>query len=209
MGFKLIAYKCGMTRFFTAEGLSIPVTVIKIYTNYIMNIKKVNDNYSSVKISACNIKETKTTKAVKGIYDKAGINTCKYMKDFLIKNDDIKGYEKGKSIPLSILNTADIIDVTARSKGKGFAGAIKRHNFKSQKASHGNSLSHRAPGSIGQCQSPGKVFKGKKMAGRLGNSNITVKNIKIINIYNELNAILVKGSIPGANGGKVILKKNN
>lgn len=207
MGFKLIAYKCGMTRFFTSEGLSIPVTVIKIYSNYIMNIKKINNDYSSVKISACTIKEKQTTKSIKGIYEKTGINVCKYMKNFLIKNKDIEGYEKGKSIPISIFNTADIIDITATSKGKGFAGTIKRHNFKSQKASHGNSLSHRAPGSIGQCQTPGKVFKGKKMAGRLGNSNITIKNIKIINIYNELNAILVKGSIPGANGGKVILKK--
>lgn len=207
MGFKIIAYKCGMTRFFTAEGLSIPVTVIKIYNNYIMNIKKLNDTYSSVKISACDIKEKKTTKAIKGIYKKAEINICKYMKDFLIKNDTIKGYEKGKSIPISILNKEELIDITATSKGKGFAGTIKRHNFKSQKASHGNSLSHRAPGSIGQCQSPGKVFKGKKMAGRLGNSNITIKNIKIINIYNDLSAILVKGAIPGANGGKVILKK--
>lgn len=209
MGFKLIAYKCGMTRFFTAEGLSIPVTVIKIYNNYIMNIKKINQNYSSVKISACSTKEKHTKKPINGIYKKAGITACKYMKDFLITNEEIKGYEKGKSIPISILNKEEIIDITATSKGKGFSGTIKRHNFKSQKASHGNSLSHRAPGSIGQCQTPGKVLKGKKMAGRLGNSNITIKNIKIINIYNELNAILVKGSIPGANGGKVILKKNN
>ncbi|HIH2763149.1 MAG TPA: 50S ribosomal protein L3 [Candidatus Azoamicus sp.] len=209
MGFKLIAYKCGMTRFFTPEGFSIPVTVIKIYNNYIMNIKKINDKYSSIKISACNIKEKKAKKPIKGIYEKAGINTCKYMKNFSIKNEDIKNYTEGKNIPISILNKDEIIDITAMSKGKGFAGTIKRHNFRSQKASHGNSLSHRAPGSIGQCQTPGKVFKGKKMAGRLGNTNITIKNIKIINIYNELNAILVKGSVPGANGGKVILKKNN
>ncbi|HIH2763467.1 MAG TPA: 50S ribosomal protein L3 [Candidatus Azoamicus sp.] len=207
MGFEIIAYKCGMTRFFTTEGFSIPVTVIKIYNNYIMNIKKLNETYSSVKIYACTIKEKKTTKAIKGIYKKAGISACKYMKNFLIKNEEIKGYEEGKNIPISILNNAEIIDITAKSKGKGFAGAIKRHNFRSQKASHGNSLSHRAPGSIGQCQTPGKVFKGKKMAGRLGYTNITIKNIKIINIYNDLNAILVKGSIPGANGGKVILKK--
>lgn len=207
MGFKLIAYKCGMTRFFTTDGLSIPVTVIKIYDNYITNVKKINDEYSYIKISACNIKDKNATKSIKGIYKKAGISSCKYMKDFLVKNEEIKNYEKGKSIPISILDKSEIIDITAKSKGKGFSGTIKRHNFRSQKASHGNSLSHRAPGSIGQCQTPGRVFKGKKMSGRLGNSNITIKNIKIINIYTDLNAILVKGSIPGANGEKVILKK--
>lgn len=207
MGIKLIAYKCGMTRFFTPEGLSIPVTVIKIYNNYIIDIKKINEIHSSVKISACSTKEKNMTKSIKGLYKKAGISVCKYIKNFLIKNDEIKDYEKGKIISISKLNQNDIIDITGTSKGKGFAGTIKRHNFRSQKASHGNSLSHRVPGSIGQCQTPGRVFKGKKMAGRLGNEKVTVKNIKIINIYKELNTILIKGSIPGANGKKIVLKK--
>lgn len=209
MGLTILGYKCGMTRFFTPEGLSIPVTLIKIYDNYIIDIKKKNELHSYVKISACNVKASKKNKPINGIYKKKGINTYNYMTTFLIKNNQLDEYVKEKSIPISIFSISEKIDITSTSKGKGFSGTIKRHNFKSQKASHGNSLSHRAPGSIGQCQTPGKVFKGKKMSGRLGNSRTTIKNIKIITIYENLNTILVKGSIPGANGNKIFLKKSN
>lgn len=207
MGINLIAYKCGMTRFFTQEGISIPVTVIKLYKNYITEIKELNNEELSIKISACSVNEKKIKKPIKGFYKKAGINGCKYIKNLIIKKKEIEEYKKEKILPISIFKKDEIINVTGISKGKGFAGTIKRHNFKSQKNSHGNSLSHRVPGSIGQCQTPGKVFKGKKMSGRMGNKNVTIKNVKIINIYNDLKAILVKGAIPGANGGKIILKK--
>jgi len=207
MGIGLIAYKCGMTRFFTSDGLSIPVTVVKVYSNYIVGIRVINDKFCLIKISAGFIRKDKVTKPVMGFYKNLGLDSMKYMCEFRISKNLIKNYSVGDELPLSIFSVLDKVNVIGISKGKGFSGVIKRHNFRSQKASHGNSLSHRAPGSIGQCQTPGRVFKGKKMAGRCGNSRITVRNIEVVNIYSDLNAILLKGALPGAPGNKIVLKK--
>ncbi len=202
-----IAFKCGMTRFFTKEGVSIPVTVIKVYYNYVVYVNPLNNDCCSVKLSTGEVKEDKISKSLYAFYKSIGLKCMKHMCEFRIKKKDLKDYHVGNKISVSIFNTSDKIDVTGTSKGKGFSGVIKRHNFSSQRATHGNSLSHRAPGSIGQCQSPGKVFKGKKMPGRMGHSKTTVRNVEIVSIYSDLNAILLKGSIPGVLGGKVLLKK--
>lgn len=207
MGMGLVAYKCGMTRFFTSDGLSIPVTVVKVYSNYVVGIRVIDDNFCSVKISAGFIKKKKVIKPIKGFYDSIGIESLKYMYEFCVLKNCIKDYSIGDELSISMFNILDKINVVGMSKGRGFAGVIKRHNFRSQKASHGNSLSHRAPGSIGQCQTPGRVFKGKKMAGRMGNSKVTVRNLEIINIYSDLNVVLLKGAIPGASGNKILLKR--
>lgn len=207
MGIGLIAYKCGMTRFFTSEGISIPVTVVKVYSNYIVGIRAVDDEVCSVKISAGFVRKDKVIKPILGFYKSIGIESLKYMCEFRVLKSYVKNYSIGDEVPISMFNVLDKINVVGISKGKGFAGVIKRHNFSAQRASHGNSLSHRAPGSIGQCQTPGRVFKGKKMAGRMGNSQVTMCNIEVVNIYSDLNAILLKGAIPGAPGNKIILKK--
>ena len=203
----LIGYKCGMTRFFTNEGLSIPVTVIKFYSNYISVIKvKDTDGYYALKVAACNIKKDKLVKPLLGFYKKYGIDYCKYIVEFRIKENDVEKFSQGKKLDISLFNDKIYVDVSGVSKGKGFAGVVRRYNFSMQRASHGNSLSHRVPGSIGQCQTPGKVFKGKKMPGHMGNDNVTIKNVKICKIYYDYNVILLKGSIPGAIGGKIIVK---
>ena len=207
-GLGIFAYKCGMTRFFTEDGLSIPVTVVKIYKNYLIDIKKINDTHCLIKVAACAIKRKHITKSLAGLYKKLCIENLKYINEFCVESKHLKNYNIGNELQINIFEKTEKLNVIGITKGKGFAGVIKRHNFKSQKASHGNSLSHRAPGSIGQCQDPGKVFKGKKMAGRLGNDKITIKNIEIINIYSDINVILLKGALPGAKGNKIILKKN-
>lgn len=206
MGVSLIAYKCGMTRFFTSEGLSIPATVVKVYTNYIVGIRYINNNRCLVKISAGDVKK-KCNKSIDGFYKSIGIKSLRYMLEFIIDKNKASNYLVGNKLHISLFNISDKINVEGFSKGKGFSGVIKRHNFSSQRASHGNSLSHRVPGSIGQCQTPGKVFKGKRMAGRMGNNRVTVRNIEILTLYNDLNVILLKGSIPGACGTKIVLKK--
>ncbi len=207
LNIELFGYKCGMTQFFAEDGTAIPVSVIKFYKNYIVDIKKEHGNKLRVKIAACPIKKKHTTKPLEGTYKKIGIENLKYTKEFITKDTYFDNYKVGDIIPISLLNKNNKINITGISKGKGFAGVIKRHNFKSQKASHGNSLSHRVPGSIGQCQDPGKVFKGKKMSGRLGGKRVTTKNISIIKTYNDIDAILLKGSIPGFIGNKIILKQ--
>lgn len=188
----IFGYKCGMSTFFTSTGDAIPVTIIKIYKNYIIE-KKTNKNLkNSIKIAACEKKNTKK---------------LKYIKEYTINNNNELNLNIGDEISSDYFKINENVIITGISKGKGFAGVIKRHNFNAQRATHGNSLSHRVPGSIGQCQDPGKVFKGKKMAGHLGTDKVTIKNIKIIDICNDLNAIIIKGSVPGSNGSQLIIKK--
>lgn len=204
MSIKIMGYKCGMSRSFTKEGISVPVTVIKMFTNYITGTRKLNDKQNLVKISSCEIKK-KINKPLSGIFKKLKIPNLKYISEY--KTNSKEKYSIGEKINISIFNISEKIDVTGKVKGRGFSGVIKRHNFRSQRASHGNSLSHRAPGSIGQCQTPGRVFKGKKMPGRSGNNWITLKNIEILNIHEDLNILILKGSVPGSNGNKILLKK--
>ena len=207
LAIELFAYKCGMTQFFTDTGLAMPVSVIKLYKNYIIDIKIKNKDNLTVKIAACPVKSKTLPKSLIGIYNKLNIENLKYIKEFTTNKGTLKDYKIGDVISISLLQDNDTVNITGVSKGKGFAGVVKRHNFKTQNATHGNSLSHRAPGSIGQCQDPGKVFKGKKMAGRLGAEKTTIKNLSIIKIYSDINVILLKGSTPGFTGSKIILKK--
>ncbi|XRY30752.1 MAG: 50S ribosomal protein L3 [Buchnera aphidicola (Tetraneura akinire)] len=204
--FGLVGKKIGMTRIFTEEGRSIPVTVIEILENRITQIKNFKkDKYNAIQVTTGTIKTNRLKKSIAGHYKKSNVIPGRGLWEFRIKND-CNDFFLGKTINLNDLKKIKIVDVTGISKGKGFSGTIKRWNFRSQDSSHGNSLSHRVPGSIGQNQTPGKVFKGKKMSGQLGNCRITIQNIKIIKIDFVNHLLLVKGSVPGYSGNNLIVK---
>lgn len=203
----LIGKKIGMTRIFDKEGNSLPVSVIKIENNNIVQIKKTEkEGYNSIQISCFIKKKKKIKKTEKGHFKKSKTKVGYLLHEF--KSNKVNNFKLGQTINIEILSKIKKVDITGYSKGKGFSGTVKRWNFKTQDASHGNSLSHRTPGSIGQNQSPGRVFKGKKMAGQLGNKKITVKNLNITKIDYKKNIILIKGSIPGYKNSKVIIKSN-
>jgi len=197
-----------MTRVFTEEGISIPVTVIEVLPNRVTQIKtQENDGYKALQITTGTRRRSRVTKPAAGHYAKAGVEPGKGLWEFrlgeLSKLDDIT---VGAELRVDLFNDVTWVDVTSTSKGKGFAGTIKRHHFAAQDATHGNSRSHRVPGSIGQRQSPGKVFKGKKMCGQLGNVQRTVLSQKIVRIDAERNLVLIKGVVPGAPGCDVIIR---
>lgn len=204
----LVGKKCGMTRVFTEDGISIPVTVIEVLPNRVTQIKTAdNDGYTAVQITTGECKRSRLTKAKAGHFAKAGVEPGYQLKEFYV--DDVKqieGLTVGSELGLDKFSVGQYVDVSGITKGKGFAGAIKRHHFNSQDASHGNSLSHRAPGSIGQRQSPGKVFKGKRMAGHLGDKKRTILSQKIIRIDTERNLVLIHGAVPGAISGYVVIR---
>ena len=203
----LIATKEGMTRLFQEDGKSLPVSVLKVATNFVSQIKtKETDGYNSVQLSTQDQKEKNQTKSKIGHFNKNNISLKKYLKEFKIEDDDLEGLELGKEFDVKIFEEGQLVDVSGISKGKGFAGTVKRWNFATQDATHGNSLAHRKPGSIGQCQTPGRVWKGKKMAGHMGNIKKTVQNLKIVKIDEENSLLLVQGAIPGFNGSSVIIK---
>lgn len=203
--FGLVGKKLGMTRIFNENGVSIPVTVIRINENRITQIKNISTHgYNSVQVTTGDIKENKKNKSEIGHFKKNNIKAGLGLWEFRVK--DINKYNIGDSFGVNILSKLNKVDITGISKGKGFAGTIKRWNFSGQDATHGNSLSHRVPGSIGQNQTPGKVFKGKKMAGHLGNERKTIHNIQIIKIDIDKNIVLVKGSVPGTIQSKVMIK---
>jgi large subunit ribosomal protein L3 len=202
----LVGRKCGMTRVFTEDGVSIPVTVIEVTPNVVTQVKtNATDGYNAVQVTTGARKASRVNKPQAGHFAKAKVDAGRGLWEFRLPNDEEPKFAAGDQIPLTQFAVGQMVDVTGTSKGKGFAGAIKRHNFSSQRASHGNSLSHNAPGSIGQNQSPGKVFKGKKMAGHMGDVKITTANLEIIRIDEQRNAILIKGAVPGARGGDVII----
>lgn len=208
MSLGLIGKKIGMSRVFFDDGKIVPVTVVKIDENLKITqikIKNVNDTYNAIQVTSGLKKLKNVSKPLKGHYNKSQVKPGVGLWEFRLNKEEIQNKKLGETINIDIFEKGQKIDVQGISKGKGFSGVIKRHNFNSQRATHGNSLSHNAPGSIGQCQTPGRVFKGKKMAGRLGNSNNTIKNLEIININKEKNLLLVKGAIPGYNGRTVIL----
>lgn len=210
----LVGRKCGMTRIFTEEGSSIPVSVIEIQPNRVTQVKMLagKDKYSAIQVTRGTRKAKHLNKPQAGHFAKAGVDAGHGLWEFRLADDSrlVEGTDNalkvGSEIKVDIFTQGQYIDVTGTSKGKGFAGVIKRYHFSSQDATHGNSLSHRAPGSIGQNQSPGRVFKGKKMAGHMGNKRRTAVNLQIIRVDVEKNLILVKGAIPGAPGGNVIVK---
>ena len=207
MSLGMIGQKAGMTRIFDSTGISVPVTAISVTPNQITQIKTLEtDGYKAVQVSYGQKKQSKVNKAILGHYKKASATPGKGLMEFRLNDKEIDGLEVGKSIDLSLFKEGEHVDITGTTLGKGFQGGVKRHHFKTQDATHGNSLSHRALGSTGQCQDPGRVFKGKKMAGQLGNVKNTIQNLVIVKILLEENTILVKGSIPGHDGSDVIIK---
>ena len=207
MSIGLIGRKVGMTRIFTEDGVSIPVTVIEATPNRVTQLRtEETDGYRALQVTAGTKKANRVNKAEAGHFAKAGVEAGRTLAEFRLEDNEGNDIEVGGEITVEIFNDTKKIDVTGTSKGKGFAGAIKRWNFSSQRMTHGNSLSHRAPGSIGQNQSPGKVFKGKKMAGQLGNKQVTTQSLEVVRVDVENGLILVKGAVPGATGNDVIVK---
>jgi len=207
MALGLIGKKCGMTRVFTETGESIPVTVVLVDPNRVSQVKSLeNDGYRAVQVTAGSKKSSRVSKPLAGHLAKAGVEAGNVVTEFRLDTEELLEVKAGDELTLDLFKEFSSIDVSGISKGKGFAGVIKRHNFKMQDATHGNSLSHRAPGSIGQCQTPGRVFKGKKMAGHMGSKQCTVQNKAVVKIDTERNLILIKGSVPGMPGGFVVIK---
>lgn len=199
----LVGRKCGMTQIFTEDGYSVPVTVIEVKPNRITQIKtNENDGYQAIQITTGECKQVRLNKSQKGHFNKAGVEPGNGLWEFLSEG---KNFEIGNEINVDLFQVGQKVDVVGVTKGKGFAGVIKRHHFATQDATHGNSLSHRAPGSIGQRQSPGRVFKGKRMAGQLGNKRRTIQSQTIVRIDKEKNLLLLKGAVPGAPGGQVVV----
>lgn len=201
----IVGRKSGMTRVFTDDGVSIPVSVIEVEPNRITQVKSVDaDGYSAVQVTIGTRRASRVTKSEAGHFAKANVEAGRGVWE--LRNEAQEAFEVGATITVESFSAGQIIDVTGTSKGKGFAGGIKRWNFGMQDATHGNSRSHRVLGSIGQCQSPGRVFKGKKMAGHMGAERVTVQNLEIVRVDAERNLLLVKGAIPGAPGGDVIVR---
>jgi len=196
-----------MTRIFTEDGQGIPVTVIEADPNRITQLKTMDtDGYQSVQITTGTRKASRVTKAQAGHLAKAGVAAGKGFWEFRLNEKQLEGLELGGELKVDQFEEGQLVDVTGTSKGKGFQGAVKRWNFQMQDATHGNSVSHRAPGSIGQNQTPGKVFKGKKMAGHMGSERVTVQTLEVIRVDQERNLLLIKGAVPGATGGDVIVR---
>jgi len=208
MAIGLIGRKCGMTRVFTDEGASIPVTVIEVQPNRISQVKtEGTDGYSALQVTTGSRRASRVTKPMAGHFAKAGVEAGRGLWEFRLDGDgDVGALAVGSELTVSTFEAGQKVDVTGTSIGKGFAGGVKRHNFSMQDATHGNSLSHRAPGSIGQNQTPGRVFKGKKMAGHMGNVRRTTQNLEVVRVDGERNVILIRGAVPGAAGGNVIIK---
>ena len=211
----LVGRKCGMTRVFTDEGESIPVTVIEAQPNRITQVKTVDtDGYRALQVAAGSRKASRVSKPEAGHFAAAKVEAGDLMTEFRIDDADEAEYETGAELKVDLFEEGQKVDVIGTSIGKGFAGTVKRHNFSMQDATHGNSLAHRAPGSIGQNQTPGRVFKGKKMSGHMGNVQRTIQNLEVVRVDNERNLLLIKGAVPGSKGGSVIVRpaikaKNN
>ncbi|MFM2480506.1 50S ribosomal protein L3 [Celerinatantimonas sp. YJH-8] len=203
----LIGRKVGMTRIFTEDGVSIPVTVIECEPNRVTRvISEENDGYRALQVTTGTKKANRINKPQAGHFAKAGVEAGRGLWEFRLDGEEGEGIEVGGELKVDLFNEVKKVDVTGTSKGKGFQGGIKRWNFRTQDMTHGNSLSHRAPGSIGQNQTPGRVFKGKKMAGHMGAERVTVQSLEVVRIDAERNLLLVKGAIPGATNSDVIVK---
>lgn len=202
----LVGKKSGMTRVFTEDGVSVPVTVIEVSPNRVTQVRSLEkDGYAAIQVTTGERKAKHLTKAEAGHFAKAGVAAGHGLVEFRLAEGD-EAPEVGGELNVSLFEAGQKIDVTGTSKGKGFQGGVKRWNFHMQDATHGNSLSHRAPGSIGQCQTPGRVFKGKKMAGHMGAERSTTQNLEIVRVDAERNLLLVKGAVPGAPGGQVLVR---
>jgi len=204
MSLGLVGRKVGMTRVFSDDGVSTPVTVIEVEPNRVSQIKTVEtDGYTAVQVITGTRRASRVTKPMAGHYRKAGVEPGRGTWEFRV--DSVDGVELGSEIHVDIFEQGQVVDVAGVSKGKGFQGGIKRHNFTMQDATHGNSISHRSNGSIGQNQTPGRVFKGKKMSGHMGAANVTTQNLQIVRIDAERNLVLIRGAVPGAKSGDVVI----
>ena len=207
MALGLIGKKQGMTRHLSDKGISVPVTVISVEPNTVTQVKTSElDGYHSIQVTTGNKSKKRLNKPQSGHFKKASVEPGEGLWEFVVSEDEIGEFKVGQSISLSQFEEGQKVDISGTSKGKGFAGVVKRWNFKMQDATHGNSLSHRAPGSIGQCQTPGRVWKGKKMSGHMGSEKVTVQNLKIQSVDLENNLILIRGSVPGPKGSHIVMK---
>lgn len=199
----LVGRKIGMTRVFTENGVSIPVSVVEVLPNRVSQLKSIDtDGYTAVQLTGGSKKASRVSKPLAGHFAKARIEAGDTLCEFVV--DSLEGFSAGQVIAVNdVFTNGQFVDVAGLSKGKGFAGTVKRHNFRTQDATHGNSRSHRVPGSIGQNQTPGRVFKGKKMAGHMGNERCTTQNLELVRIDAERNLLLIKGAIPGHPGARI------
>jgi large subunit ribosomal protein L3 len=207
MSLGLVGRKVGMTRIFTEDGTSIPVTVLEVANNRVTQIKtEATDGYSAVQVAYGTRRASRVTKAAAGHFAKAGVEAGSVLKEFPLTAEQAAGLQVGGTVAIETFQVGQLVDVTGTSHGKGFAGVIKRHNFASNRATHGNSRSHNTPGSIGQAQDPGRIFPGKRMAGHLGAERCTVQNLEIVRVDAARQLLLIKGAVPGAKGGNVLIR---
>lgn len=202
----LVGKKCGMTRIFTESGESIPVTVVEVQPNRITQVKTVDiDGYRAVQVTIGQKRNSRVSKGLAGHFAKAGVEAGNVIREFRLSEDQLPEAKLADELKVDMFKVGQKVDISGVTIGKGYAGGVKRHHFRTQDATHGNSLSHRAPGSIGQNQTPGRVFKNKKMSGHLGNVNRTAQNQEIIRVDVDKNLILIKGALPGAPGGVLVI----
>ena len=207
MAIGVVGRKAGMTRIFTEDGVSVPVSVVEVLPNRITQIKTAEtDGYRAIQVTTGSRRASRVSKPMAGHFAKAGVESGRGLWEFRIEGDEATDMEVGAEINVEMFEAGQKIDVIGRSIGKGFQGGIKRHNFSSQDMSHGNSISHRSNGSIGMCQTPGRVIKGKKMSGQMGNARTTMQSLELVRVDQERGLLLIKGAIPGAKGGDVIVK---
>ena len=207
MSLGLVGKKVGMTRVFNEAGESVPVTVLHVPSNRVTRVRSQDlDGYDAVQVTYGDIKPSRINKPTAGQFAKSGVRAGRGLREFRSDNEQLESLQVGSELGVGLFTVGQKVAVSGVSKGKGFAGAVKRHNFHMQDATHGNSLSHRALGSTGQCQDPGHVFKGKKMAGQMGNVRVTTKNLKVVQVDEGKDLLLIKGAVPGAPGGDVMIR---
>ena len=207
MAIGLVGKKAGMTRVFTEDGESIPVTVIEVEPNRVTQVKTVeSDGYCALQMTTGSRRASRVTRPMAGHFAKAGVEAGRRSWEVRVEEAELDGVETGKEYGVDVFEDGQYVDASGTTIGKGFAGAVKRHNFRTQDATHGNSLAHRAPGSIGQNQTPGRVFKGKKMAGHMGNKRRTTHNLQVVRVDAERNLLLIRGAVPGSKGADVMIK---
>ena len=202
----VIGRKAGMTRIFTEDGVSVPVTVVEVTPNRVTQVRTLEtDGYRAVQVTAGRRKASRVTKPMAGHFAKAGVEAGNVVREFRLDEGEGDDLAPGQEIGVDLFRAGQVVDVRGRTKGRGFAGGIRRHNFNHQDMTHGNSISHRAPGSIGQNQTPGRVFKGKKMAGHLGDVQRCQQNLEVVRVDAERGLLLLKGSLPGSVGGTLVV----
>ena len=206
MSLGLVGRKIGMTRVFTDDGAAVPVTVLDVANNRVTQIKtQETDGYSAVQVTYGKRRASRVTKPAAGHLAKAGVEAGVVLKEFKVAQDELAKFKAGDVVGVDTFSVGQLVDVTGTTKGRGFSGVIKRHHFSSNRASHGNSRSHNTPGSIGMAQDPGRVFPGKRMAGQLGNVTRTTQLLKVVRVDVERGLLLVKGCVPGADGGQIVV----